>query len=604
MKEKQKKVELLAPAKDKDCAIAAINAGADAVYIGADGFGARKKAANSIEDIKEIIEYAHKFNVKVYITVNTIIYDPELSDVEKLIHKLWDIGADAIIIQDMGILKMNLPPIPIHASTQCHNNSLEKIEFLQSCNIERVVLPREFSLKEISSAGKSSNIELEVFIHGALCVCYSGQCYLSASIGSRSANRGECAQPCRKKYAVVDENRKKIAPPQYLLSMKDLSLEKHLNDLICAGVDSLKIEGRLKDADYVKNVVSFYRKKLDAIDPSLRPSEGILVNDFVPLINKTFNRGYTEFNISGNCTSLTECKTPKFLGEKIGIVTRVKGNEVGVENAKYLHLSDGIGFFDNKGNLCGTTITFADKNKIKVLNSSGIEKGTILYRNNDAEFFKKLKNTQFVRKIPLEISVLTKDEHIEITLNKEYTTLLQNNFEPANNPQKAKENLLSQFKKTADSEFIVTDINISDDFNLFIPVSILNNIRRTFISEYSEFRLNNYKRRTRDTQFKAIDYPIRELDYSFNISNRLSKEFFESCNAKVKETAFETGINGQYLMTSKHCIRRELNICLKNTKSIKSQKLYLQDEYGKNYPLEFDCKNCIMKVLRSVDLKG
>ena len=263
MIDKCKKIELLAPAKDKECAFAAINAGADAVYIGAEAFGARKKAGNSIADISQIVDYAHKFLVKVYVTVNTIFYDKELDAVEKLIWELYEIGVDAIIFQDYSIFEMNLPPIALHASTQCNNDTLEKIKFLKELNIQRVVLPREFSIKQIKEITSNVNIETEVFVHGALCVSYSGQCYFSDFIGGRSANRGDCAQPCRRKYSLIDDNNKVILPYQHLLSMKDNNLSGYLQELVDADVTSLKIEGRLKDKDYVTNVVSFYRKEID-----------------------------------------------------------------------------------------------------------------------------------------------------------------------------------------------------------------------------------------------------------------------------------------------------------------------------------------------------
>ena len=593
MKEKQRKVELLAPAKDKTCAIAAINAGADAVYIGAEGFGARKKAGNSIEDLSEIIRYAHKFNVKIYITVNTILYDSELQNVEKLIHNLYRIGADAIIIQDMGILKMDLPPIPIHASTQCHNNTIEKIKFLESCNIERIVLPREFSLNEIEQVRKAIKAELEVFIHGALCVCYSGQCYLSASIGNRSANRGECAQPCRKKYSLINENGEKIANSGYLLSMKDFSLANKLKELIEAGVDSLKIEGRLKDEDYVKNVVSFYRKLLDSIDINLRSSDGILINNFEPDVNKTFNRGYTEFNIDGKCSSLTEMKTPKFLGEKIGKVLKIKGNKFVISKGENLAVSDGIVFFDKNKELRGTTVTQVNNNEISALNTSGLITGTIIYRNRDSEFIKRLNQTKFERKIPLEIKVSNNNDSLNILLNNEFLKSFPNEFEQAKNKEKARENLISQFSKSA--EFLIRKIDLSEDFGLFIPISKLNEIRRNFLEEYREFLQKNYHRKTRNTEYSPNEYPIKELDYTQNISNKMAKEFYESCGAKVIQQAFEKGGAGKCLMQSKHCIRRELGICLKNTKP---EKLFLVDEQNKKYPLEFDCKNCIMKINR------
>ena len=296
------KIELLAPAKDKQTAISAINAGADAVYIGFLKFGARKQAGNSLEDIKELVEYANVFRVKIYVTLNTIYTNEELAEVVKTIYKLYEIGVSGIIIQDMGILENKLPPVKIFASTQCHNNTLEKVKFLEKTGFDRVILPREFSLEEIKNISDNTNIEIETFIHGALCVSYSGQCYLSYFIGGRSANRGECAQPCRKKYSLYSNDGKIIAKDRYLLSLKDFNLSERIEDLINAGITSFKIEGRLKDENYVRNVVSYYRKKIDEVlkkNNLSKSSIGISLPEFEPKLEKSFNRGFTEFFIDG-----------------------------------------------------------------------------------------------------------------------------------------------------------------------------------------------------------------------------------------------------------------------------------------------------------------
>lgn len=590
-----KKIELLAPAKDKACAFAAIDAGADAVYIGAQGFGARKKAANSLDDIKEIVEYAHKFDVKIYVTVNTIIYDEEIESVKKLICDLYEAGVDALIIQDMGILKMDLPPIELHASTQCNIDSLEKVKFLQSCNVSRVVLPREFSLKEIEHIKKNSSIELEIFIHGALCVCCSGQCYMSDSIGGRSANRGDCAQPCRKKYSVIDATGKKLVDSRYILSMKDLSLESHLHELLEIGVDSFKIEGRLKDEEYVKNVVSFYRKKIDEIDPSLRPSKGLLINDFQPDINKTFNRGYTDFNASGIAENLINQDTPKFVGERIGKISSLNKSCAQIKTEKKLNVGDGLSFFDSSGELSGTVVMKIDGANLQLRNTSGLAMGMSVYRNLDSEFYKMLNKAKFTRKIPVNISVATSPDGFWITLNNEYTYTVSKNFESANNAQKAIENLKSQFSKSADSEFIVENVVVEDGFESFIPVSELNLIRRTFLDEYRVYRSVEYKRQKRSNEFVPERFPVKELDYTFNVSNEKAKAFYESAGAKVKESAYEKGFNGKRLVITKHCIRKHLGLCHKKH-SADADKLFLLDEYGKRYKLEFDCKNCKMKI--------
>ena len=521
----KQKVELLAPAKNKECAFAAINAGADAVYIGPESFGARKKAGNSIDDLKEIVQYAHKFLVKVYATVNTIIYDNELAEVEKLIWKLYEIGIDAIIFQDFSIFEMNLPPIALHASTQCNNDSIEKIKFLKELNVERVVLPREFSVDEVRNIVNSIEIETEVFIHGALCVSYSGQCYLSNYIGGRSANRGECAQPCRKKYTLIDENNKIVLNSSYLLSMKDNNLSKHIKELVSAGVTSFKIEGRLKDADYVVNTVSFYRKLIDSISNDLRPSVGVLQSDFVPDISKTFNRGYTNFYFDGKRKKFINSLTPKFIGEKIGTVISVRGKQIGLKTSVPLNISDKIVYFNSENELEGTTITRINCNNVELLNIGSIKKGSIIYRNFDAEFYKNLEMSKFQRKIPLSISVDNKGIIFKsFGCNSVYYKFCEE-FEKSKNNTKAKDNIRKQISKLGSTEFVAAKVDISEDFDLFIHVSKINEIRRFLVKSLQQLSENNYKPNFRDTKVKNIDYPTKILNYSYNISNKKSKDF-------------------------------------------------------------------------------
>ena len=368
-----KKVELLAPAKDKKTAIAAINSGCDALYIGASNFGARKKVPNSLEDIKEIVDYAHRFYVKVHVTVNTILTDNELVEAQELIQKLYDIGVDAIIVQDMGIFKLaidgKLPPIVLHASTQCDNRTLEKVKFFKELGVSRVILARELSVEQIKNIcsplpgedvrriGEGA-IEIETFIHGALCVSYSGQCYLSYYIGGRSANRGECAQACRKKYTLVDDKGNIIAKDKYLLSMKDFNASKHLKELIDSGVKSFKIEGRLKDENYVKNVVAYYRREIDKL--AQKTSSGKVFLDFEPDVKKSFNRGFTEyfFIILEKCFNFD---TPKAIGEKIGTVTKVGKDFFEIKSKLQLNNQDGLCFM-NGGHLEGCLVNRSDKN--------------------------------------------------------------------------------------------------------------------------------------------------------------------------------------------------------------------------------------------------
>ena len=591
------KIELLAPAKNKECAFAAINAGADAVYIGADDFGARKKAGNSLEDLKDIVVYAHKFLVKVYVTINTIIFDNELPKVEKLVWDLYKIGVDAIIFQDFAFFEMNLPPIALHASTQCNNNSLDKIKFLKSMNVERVVLPREFSLNEIKEVTQNIDIETEVFVHGALCVSYSGQCYLSNYIGGRSANRGECAQPCRKKYSLADDKGNIVLKPQYLLSMMDNNLSAHLKELIVAGVTSLKIEGRLKDKEYVSNVVSYYRNLIDSISKNLQPSMGKVITNFVPDINKTFNRGYNNFYFDSHRKIFINPKTPKFYGEKVAKVVSVKGKTIKLDTKIKLNVSDKIAYFDKNSDLTGTTVTKFFSDSIEVLNIGTISKNTVLYRNYDSEFFNKLQKADFVRKIPVTISVNNKYIEFESFGNNKIVYEYTENFPVAQNIDKAKQNVEKQLSKLGDTEFILSKIIVSDDFNLFIPVSKLNEIRRDAVKMLQKKSAQNYVVTKRDMPQTFINYPYKTLDYSFNVSNKFSKAFYEKCGCKVEEFSPECGKckNKVTLMTTKHCLRDFAGICLKKNKD--NRALFLVDEYECKYPLVFDCQNCVMKIL-------
>ena len=589
------KIELLAPAKNKECAIAAINAGADAVYIGADSFGARKKAGNSLCDIEEIVKYAHKFLVKVYVTVNTILYDSELEQAEKLVWQLYEIGVDAVIFQDFSFFEMNLPPIALHASTQCNNDSVEKIKFLKKMNVERVVLPREFSVDEIKEITKTVDIETEVFIHGALCVSYSGQCYFSNYIGGRSANRGECAQPCRKKYSLVDDRGNVLLDKQYLLSMKDNNLSAHLKELVAAGVTSLKIEGRLKDKEYVTNVVSYYREAIDSISKTLKASEGEIITSFVPNPDKTFNRGYTNFYFDGKRKKFINPLTPKFTGEKIGRVKSIKGNIIFIDSKHNLNPGDRLAYFDRNNDLTGTTVKTVKKTAIEVLDVSSIKQGTVLYRNYDSLFYKSLNSAEFKRKIPVKIFADNKKIVIKSFDNNQITYEYKEDFETANNIEKAKDTIAKQLAKSGETEFFAKEIIVDESFNLFIPVSKLNEIRRNTLNQLDFKSKENYKFRRRDTKIEYKDYPFNVLDYSFNICNTKAKDFYEKCSCNVKQWAPEhTECSNITLMKTKHCLRDFAGICLKKSKD--TRKLFLIDEYGKKYPLNFDCKKCIMKI--------
>lgn len=579
-----KKVELLAPAKDKKTAIAAINSGCDALYIGASDFGARKKAPNSLEDIKEIVDYAHKFYVRVHVTINTILTDDELIKAKDLIEKLYALGIDAIIVQDMGILKLaadkKLPPIELHASTQCDNRTLEKINFFDDIGISRIILARELSLSQIKEICKSTKAEIETFIHGALCVSYSGQCYMSYYIGGRSANRGECAQACRKKYSLIDEKGNIIAKDKYLLSLKDFNASKYLENLIKAGVKSFKIEGRLKDENYVKNVVAYYRKEIDKF--ALKTSSGRVLLDFEPDLKKSFNRGFTDYFLNGR-TNCYNFETPKSTGEYIGKVTKVSDRYFEIDNKKIkLNPQDGL-YFNNQGCL----INKIEGNKIFPNKMDGIKKGIQIYRNFDAEFEKILTTSKIKRKVGVDFEIKNKKLYaIDEDKNSVYVDIPSG--EIPQNPQKIKENYIVQLNKTGESDFYIQEVQVNDELP-FLPISRINELRREVLSKLMEERIKNYPQK-HQKPIKFVNYPKEKMDYRANVHNKTAKEFYENCGCNICEMSAESGSKPTELMRTKHCLKYAFNIC----KSPK--KLYLIDEKGEKFPLEFDCKNCEMVI--------
>ena len=590
------KTELLAPAKNIEIAKAAIDAGADAVYIGASDFGARQKAGNSLEDIKTLVEYAHKFYVKVMVTVNTIIKNDELEEVKRLIHSLYEIGVDSIIVQDMAILKWaidgEIPPIPLHISTQCNDRTEEKVNFFNRMGLSRVVLARELSLAQIKNIiYKNPDIEIETFMHGALCVSYSGQCYLSQYIGGRSANRGECAQPCRKKYSVIDNKGNILLKDKHVLSLKDFNSTDYLKNLVDIGVKSFKIEGRLKDISYVKNVVGYYRKLLDKY--SDKSSSGISSLGFIPDVNKVFNREFTTYFLNGR----EECynfNTPKFIGERVGKIVGVDSKSVRLKlnSGIKLNRQDGLNF-DKQGAL-GCLINNVEGSIIYPNNLSilkNLRNGMSVYRNCDAEFEKNIQSSKTKRQISVNIKycnnvIYAKDE------DGNTASIDINETEIANNPDKMVDNFKKSMIKSGETEFLISDINI-ETILPFIPISVLNEYRRKLLNLLMNERITNYKREVQKP-LKYVDYPVKDIDYRGNIYNKVAEEFYNNCNTKVLEYAPElkTPAHEIELMRTKHCIKYALNIC-------KSQKeLFLIDEKGEKYKLQFDCKNCEMVILK------
>lgn len=601
-------LELLAPAKDLQTGIAAIKHGADAVYIAADRFGAREKAGNSINDIEKLVDFAHQYFARVYVTVNTIIYEEELSDVKKLINDLYRINVDAIIIQDFAILNMDIPPIAIHASTQMHNNSPEKIQFLETQGIERVVLPRELSITEIIDFRANTNAELECFIHGALCVCYSGQCYMSQAITGRSANRGACAQPCRSAYDLVDSDGKILVKNKHLLSLKDLNLSQHIHQLIDAGITSFKIEGRMKDISYVKNTVAFYNSLINNIistKPNYkRLSSGRCEYSFTPDLERTFNRGFSNHFIDGRTSGQASYHSQKSIGKQLGSVMQVGIGWFTIDSSEPISNGDGLCFFNSKGELNGFLVNSTSQNKIYPNQEpADLKTGIIVYRNSDFSFDKSLKGESSTRKISVSISVNQGDGKLQFCATDEdlirYKLSIDDNFELAKKPDLANSNLINQLTKSGETIFQVIKINLDSGIEpKHLAISELNAIRRSLLDGLKLERLRNCSTNKRLVPTSKLEYPLTSIDYKGNVANSTSKEFLKKSGVKNIANAFELDVKQEKieLMVTKYCIKYELGLCPSKQNAKPTKALFLKDNHN-IFPLVFNCNECQMIVL-------
>jgi 23S rRNA 5-hydroxycytidine C2501 synthase len=606
---KQRPIELLSPAKNSEFGIAAINHGADAVYIGFERFGARAAAGNSLSEIEKLIRYAHLYHSKVFITLNTILYENELEETQELINTFYEMGADALIIQDMGIIEMDLPPIPLHASTQTHNNNLSKVKFLQDVGFDRIILARELSINEISEIRKNTTVELEAFIHGALCVCYSGQCYLSYAITGRSANRGECAQPCRSRYDLVDNSGNTIIKDKHLLSLKDQNQTENIQQLIDAGISSLKIEGRLKDINYVKNITAHYRGIIDSKiygDKTIRKaSSGSVQLAFTPDPDKTFNRAYTKYFAEGRVDKIASFNTQKSIGKFLGEVTTVGDNWFALFTDDIINNNDGLCFINRKEILEGFKVNRVDNNKIYPNQSTEIFSGAKIYRNYDHAFHLLLNNpNSSVRQIDCNISIEFLSNQIHLVLTDEdgikSELSINNNFDSANDSKRALESISNQLKKSSNTPYSIKNISIIGSINSipFVPISVANSWRREIIEIHTTTRISKHPFKRVLVKPNNAEYPQVQLNYKANVSNSLSKKFYERHGVKSIDKAFELTENAKSLnvMETKYCILFEMGQCDgKKTRKDISQKLYLSD--GKNnYPLLFNCSDCNMMV--------
>ena len=610
-------LELLAPAKNLECGIAAIDHGADAVYIGAERFGARAAVGNSTDDIRQLCDYARPYGVKVYVTVNTIIYDDELEATRQLIWQLYEAGVDAILVQDMGILKMDLPPIALHASTQTDNRTAEKVRWLRDAGFTRVVLARELSADEIAAIHREvPDVELEAFVHGALCVSYSGQCYASQYCFGRSANRGECAQFCRMKFDLVDAEGNVLVHDRYLLSLKDMNRIDRLQQLAEAGVVSFKIEGRLKDVSYVKNVTAAYSEQLNALvrshpDQYQRASRGHCKYTFQPNLAKTFNRGYTHYFLDGREPDIACFDTPKAMGEFVGTVKELRRDSFTVAGLSRFSNGDGLCFLDSHGQLQGFRVNRVEGNRLYPHQMpQGLRPGQRLYRNNDQEFERSLSKPSAERKIPLRLSLKATPDGFSLSADGIEVTLTANH-QQAEKPQR--ENIVRQLSKFGGTPFECVDVDLPADFNYFIPSSQLATIRRMLseklIEKGIDCRMDSEKPSTAMPSANGTPAGNSSLftlhsslnTHLSNISNRLACNFY----GVSAPTAYELLKQPKaLLMQCRHCLRYSLGYCAKypplnthhSTLNTQHSTFFLRLGDGRRFRLEFDCKKCIMNI--------
>lgn len=599
-----RKIELLAPARNVETAIAAIDSGADAVYIGAAQFGARQAAGNTVEDIARLVEYAHIFGVKVYVTLNTILTDEEIEPAEQLITELYKVGVDALIVQDFAITKMNIPPIQLHCSTQMDNCTVEKVRFLAQTGFPRVVLARELSLQQIAEIHKAvPHTELEVFVHGALCVSYSGRCYASQHCFGRSANRGACAQFCRLPFTLVDADGNVIKKDKHLLSLKDMNRSAMLEEMLDAGVTSLKIEGRLKDSSYVKNITAYYRRCLDDIFARracyTRASYGSVAPHFTPSPAKSFNRGFTNYFLDGKRGDITSFDTPKSIGEYVGRVKFVSRSFFTVTGGTFNN-GDGACFIAPDGKLQGFHINKAEGNRVFPQNMPALQPGTILYRNYDCEFERTLSRPLSPRRLSIALEFAATPAGFSLTATTESgitcTVDAAMEKEEARAPQQS--NINTQLKKWGNTPFEASAITIGYGENWFVPSSLLSDMRRRLCDALVATLRSNHLREPMQSIAKA---PLvsNTIDYTGNVSNSLARAFYTERGVQSVAPAYELQPSeGSPIMYCKHCIKYSMGWCTKTgEKSPYKEPYYLVSADGRRFRLHFNCKECMMTVV-------
>ncbi|MDD2893702.1 MAG: U32 family peptidase [Halothiobacillaceae bacterium] len=616
-------LELLAPARDADIGIEAINHGADAVYIGGPGFGARKAADNDVSEIARLVEYAHRFHARIHVTLNTILRDDELEPARKLTQQLYDAGVDSLIIQDMGLLELDLPPIQLHASTQCDIRTPQKARFLQDAGLSQLVLARELDLAQIKAIRAATSVPLEFFIHGALCVAYSGQCFISAAHTGRSANRGECNQACRLPYEVTDDQGRIIAHDKHVLSLKDNDQSANLAALVDAGIRSFKIEGRYKDMAYVKNITAHYRLLLDEIlaeRPELaRASSGHSSFSFTPEPAQNFNREATDYFVQGRKEDIGAFDSPKNPGRPIGYVVKVNKDSVELDSAATLHNGDGLCYFDLHKELVGMAINTAEQiapNRWKVVPKDPISElrhlksGTEINRNRDMDWVRSLEKKSAERRIDVRLTLEETPGGLALSLSDSdgycARVAMSLNREPAKDAARAEASLRENLSKLGATIFQPQEIVLRLSQPWFVPASVVNNLRREGIEALEAVRKSALQRLPRAVPVEPpVPYPAETLSYLANVFNHKAHDFYAKHGVKIIEAAFESyEEEGEVsLMITKHCVRYSLSLCPKQTKgvtgvhgTIKAEPLVLINGSEK-LKLVFDCKPCEMHVV-------
>ncbi|OGV76394.1 MAG: protease [Methylotenera sp. RIFCSPLOWO2_02_FULL_45_14] len=611
-------LELLAPAKNADFGIEAINHGADAVYIGGPAFGARAKAPNTLEDIMRLVKHAHRYHAEIFVALNTIFHDNELEGARKLVYQLYDAGVDALIVQDMGLLEMDLPPIQLHASTQTDIRTVEKAVFLDQVGFSQIVLARELDLHSIQKISAATTCNLEYFIHGALCVAFSGQCFISHAHTGRSANRGECSQECRLPFTLEDQKGRIIGKDKHFLSMKDNDQSTNLRALIDAGVSSFKIEGRYKDLPYVKNATAHYRQLLDEIlhdRPELaKSSQGKCTYTFNPQPEKTFNRSATDYFVNGRQADIGAFDTPKFSGEALGKVSKVGKDFFEVDTDVQLHNGDGVCFFDVHKTLVGLRVNTVDGKKLYPNEMpTDIRRGMDVYRNRDHAFMRLLEKDSAQRKIPVNMTLSeTRDGFALMVLDEAGFSAIAHSAaekQTAQNLEKAESSLRENLNKLGGTDFITEAIKLETSQMWFVPASIINGLRRDAIEQLMQTRTLSYQRppHRAATEPPAI-YPEDTLSYLANVYNKKARAFYEKHGVKLIAAAYEANkeLDEVPLMITKHCLRFSHGLCPKEAKGVIGVQGTVTAEPmtlingNDRFTLKFDCKPCEMHVMGKI----